>query len=203
MPPTDSAREVLDYLKANLNASRGAGRDVTMGGGFSSADVASILSAMGPGVTGALAPAASAACGCGGGGGARAGSFGGYAPAGFATLTSTGPNSIDTKTIKVSGAMLAAGSVLVVTDAKNGRRLTEVKIDSLPVPIGQNGVPLNALNLGVFHATGLILPRQGAATEVIMTAEFNAASVAGDEIQVLLYSKGALSLVESMCPVGR
>jgi hypothetical protein len=192
MAPTVNAQNVLDYLQANIGAGVGA-RNVTQGGQFSAADLASLLGAMGPGVTGAYKKSADGAS-CG------SGPFGGYGTAGMVMIESTGANSIATGTMDITGADLPAGSILVLDSNVNGRFVTDVLSDGITNNLGAIGASFQLMSLANNNAPGIYL--QTSATKTLkVQVQFTAASAAGDRVYVQVLAKGGGFLNKQSCAV--
>jgi hypothetical protein len=122
--------------------------------------------------------------GCGGAGGRAQYSFGGRF-----TFTSTGANSVDTRSIDVTGASIPADSYLVMTSSVNGDSITEIACDDQPTPLGVGGGDLEAIDVANNRAQEQ--PLQLPATKnVRVTVKFNAASVAGNTVTLQLWRRG-------------
>lgn len=199
--PTPASMEVLRALAGN----RTGARSVTL----SAADLDELRDALtrgagGPGVVGALAGSMTGPTygggGCGGGG-VGSSPFSGYAPAGLLTITNPAPGaSTQQGTLAVTGAMLPAGSILVLDLNQNGDFISAVASDDQPQGIGAGGVGFSILDLNNQNAPGLYLAIE-ATRDVKVTARFTAASLANDRIRIQVLSPGGRSVQAQACRI--
>lgn len=198
--PTAASMEVLRALAGN----RTGARDITL----SAADLADLRDSLtrgagGPGVVGALAGTMTGPTygGCGGGGGVGSSPFSGYAPAGLLTITNpaAGANT-QQGTLAVTGAMLPAGSILVLDLNQNGDFISAVASDDQPQGIGAGGVGFSILDLDNQNAPGLYLAIP-ATRDVKVTARFTGASLLGDRIRIQVLSPGGRSVQAQACGI--
>ena len=198
---TPASMEVLRALAGN----RTGARSVTL----SAADLDELRDALtrgagGPGVVGALAGSMTGPSygggGCGGGG-VGSSPFSGYAPAGLLTITNPAPGASTVQgTLAVTGAMLPAGSILVLDLNQNGDFIAAVASDDQPQGIGAGGVGFSILDLNNQNAPGLYLASP-ATRDVKVTARFTAGSVATDRIRLQVLSPGGRSVQAQACGI--
>lgn len=196
---TPASMEVLRALAGNRTGSR----SVTL----SAADLEDLRESLargagGPGVVGALAGSmAGPTYGGGCGGGVGSSPFSGYAPAGLLTITNPNPGASTVQgTLAVTGAMLPAGSILVLDLNQNGDFIAAVASDDQPQGIGAGGVGFSILDLNNQNAPGLYLAID-ATRDVKVTARFTAASVLNDRIRIQVLSPGGRSVQAQACRI--
>jgi hypothetical protein len=182
---TPNAQRILAAL-----AGRGPRIDTGVSVNMSGADLASLAGALG-------SPSGAGGGSCGGG---NASPFAGYAPAGRLTVVSTGPSSVERKSLSVTGSELPAGSIIVLDREKNGSHVVELASDSRPQPIGAGGVGFAIMNLDNQNAPGLYLAVR-ATRDLSIQVEFLAASVAGDEVVFQVLQPGGGSIAAAACAI--
>lgn len=187
---TPDAARILSKLAGRM----GPARDVTLSAD-DAAGLASLLAGMGPGgVAGAYSNGANGSSSCG------SGPFGGYGTAGLVEITSTGPSSIATGTMDITGEDLPAGSILVLDSNVNGRFITDVLSDGITNNLGAIGASFQLLNLANNNAPGIYI--QSAARKTLkVQVQFTAASVAGDRVFIQVLAKGGSFLNKQSCAV--
>jgi hypothetical protein len=186
---TPDAARILSKLAGRM----GPARDVTLSAD-DVAGLASVLAGMGPGgVAGAYGKNADSSC-------SGSGPFGGYGTAGLVEIISTGPSSIVTGTMDITGEDLPAGSILVLDSNVNGRFVTDVLSDGITNNLGAIGASFQLMNLANNNAPGLYLQTAARKTLKVQVA-FTAASVAGDRVFVQVLAKGGGFLNKQSCAV--
>ena len=185
---TPDAARILSKLAGRM----GPARDVTLSAD-DVAGLASVLAGMGPGVAGAYSKGADSSC-------SGSGPFGGYGTAGLVMIESTGPNSIATGTMDITGEDLPAGSILVLDANTNGRFITDVLSDGITNNLGAIGASFQLLNLANNNAPGLYI--QSAARKTLkVQVQFSGASAAGDRVYIQVLAKGGGFLNKQSCAV--
>jgi len=186
---TPDAARILSKLAGRM----GPARDVTLSAD-DVAGLASVLAGMGPsGVAGAY-KGADSSCSCG------SGPFGGYGTAGLVEITSTGPSSIATGTMDITGEDLPAGSILVLDSNVNGRFITDVLSDGITNNLGALGASFELMKLTNNNAPGIYL--QTAARKTLkVQVQFTAGSAIGDKVFVQVLAKGGGFLNKQSCAV--
>jgi hypothetical protein len=194
--PTPAATAILQALAG----ARSGARDLTAVD-LEDIRVGLARGAAGPGVVGALAGTMTGPTYGGGGCSGGASPFSGYAPAGLLTITHPAPGANTASgTLAVTGAMLPAGSILVLDLNQNGDFIAAVASDDQPQGIGAGGVGFSILNLNNQNAPGLYLAIP-ATRDVKVTAVFTAASLLNDRIRIQVLSPGGRSVQAQACGI--
>lgn len=187
---TPDAARILSKLAGRM----GPARDVTLSAD-DVAGLASVLAGMGPGGVAGAYKGDDSSCSCNSGG-----LFGGYGTAGLVEIISTGPGSIATGTMDITGKDLPAGSILVLDSNTNGRVVTDVLSDGITNNLGAIGASFELMKLSNNNAPGLYLQIAARKTLKVQVA-FNAASVAGDKVFIQVLGKGGGFLNKQSCAV--
>lgn len=143
-------------------------------------------------------------CGCGGGT-----PFADYAPAGILRFVSTGPGSVVTASVDVTGSNLPADSVVVLGAHVNAAGVPlptgdavvqQFTSDNQPSALGNGGASLALADLNNQNAPAIAIQRRATRTFSAIV-QFPTASAANDVIILQALAKGSRFLAVESCEV--